>query len=194
MPSSKSNSLQKRLKALGTKWAKGITRDANKTAGKPKHIKVKSRSEVQEGKVNVISEATSPKGDAGAYEYGSGVHSRRSKRSKFQMGARGKILIKPKNKKVLAFYWEALSGYEPGTFFGFHGFGGKKLIKISDHPDHKGKGLFRFVEHPGVAAAGGGKGYLAPAINNARKQMRIDVPKEIREEVVGIFRKSFKKG
>lgn len=176
-----SNSLQKRLKALGTKWAKQITRDANKTPGKPKHIRVKSHSEVQEGKVNVISEAKSPKGDAGAYEYGSGIHSRRSRRSKFQQGAKGYIRIAPKRKKVLAFFWDKVDSSTPS---------GKKFRGISS----QGKAIFNYVEHPGVKAAGGGKGYLAPAINNARKQMRIDVPKEVREEVVGIFRKAFKKG
>lgn len=185
MPSS---NLTKRLKAIGSKYAKAITRDANKTPGKPKHVKVSSHSQVNNDVVEIISEGSSDRGDARAYEYGSGTRSRSTRKSRFQQGAKGKILIKPKNKNVLAFDWQTIHGPLP--------VGGKKLIgRSTTETDPRTGGykiMFRYVEHPGVQAASGGKGYLAPAISKNRKPMNAEIRKETKEEIRAIFRRKFK--
>lgn len=180
MPSNRGSDLQKRIKARAKVWAANITKDANKASGKPKHIKVKSQVVDNNGKIDVVSTGSSPKGDARAYEFGSGIRSRSTKRSRYQMGSKGFIRIAPKRKKVLAFFWDKVDKTTPA---------GKKFRGVSS----QGKALFNYVEHPGVQAAGNGKGYLSPAISKVRKQIRIEVPKEIREEVAGSLRRAFKK-
>ena len=173
--------LQKRLKIRAGVWAQQISRKANSTSGKPGHIRVSSKVEERNGLIAIVSTARSPKGDARAYEYGSGIHSRRAQTSKHQQGSRGFIRIYPKLKKVLAFPWDKVNSQTPS---------GKKFIGISEIT---GKALLRYVDHPGVRAAGGGKGYMAPAINEVRKQIRKEVPVEIRASVIGTLRKAFKK-
>lgn len=175
--------LLSKLRSRATSWASQISRKANSTAGKPAHVRVSSSANINGGNVEIKSVAVSPKGDARAYEYGSGIHSRRSKKSRYQLGAKGKILITPKRKKVLAFFWDKLDA-PPGTTYN-----GKKLIKIAGD----GRALFRYVEHPGVMAAGGGKGYLGPAITEVRKRIRKELPAEVSREIIGEFKMSFKK-
>lgn len=173
-------SLDDRLKKRAQGWAGLTTRYANQNLGKFKRlIAVKSSVSENGGKITITSIATGIA--ARAYEYGSGIHSRlKSKRSKMQQ-ADGKILIKPKTKKVLAFFWDKVDANTPS---------GQKFIGIS--PD-SGKALFRYVEHPGVEAANGGRGYLAPAINEVRKTIRKKVPQDVREEVGLAFKRAFKK-
>lgn len=176
--------LTAKLRKRAQVWASLISRKANEVP-KPSVIRVKSSVEERGGKIGVLSIAysTDPaKPIARAYEYGSGIHSTVKKRSKWQQPD-GRILITPKKAKVLAFYWEKLSGDEPGTWYG-----GAKLIKKTQ----EGKAIFRYVEHPGVKAAGGGKGYLRPAIAEVRKTMRKEISKDVRDAVIGGFRKAFK--
>jgi hypothetical protein len=179
------DNLSQRLKARAKSWASSITKLANKNLGKYKSlILVKSETEDRGGLIGIkttASPSNKNKPVARAYEYGSGTRSRLAKRSKWQQGTRGKILITPKRKKVLAFFWDKLD-VPPNTVFN-----GKKLIKTNA----EGKALFRFVEHPGVQAANGGKGYLAPAIKEVRKQVRKEIPIDVREAALGIFRKKF---
>lgn len=175
------NELQKRLRARAKVWAQQISRKANSARGKPNHIRVSSSVEVNGDIINIVSTAVSPKGDARAYEYGSGIHSRRSTRSRNQQGAKGFIRIYPKQKKVLAFFWDKVNSSTPA---------GKKFVGVSETT---GKALLRYVDHPGVEAANNGKGYLAPAINDVRKQIRQEVPAEIRKEVIGTIKRAFKK-
>lgn len=180
MPSS---SLLQGIRRRAKVWASNITKEAHKNLGKYRTlINVKSQVEEKDGRVGILSTASGKnKPVARAYEYGSGEHSRLSKTSKWQQGPKGKILITPKRKKVLAFFWDKVDEDTPR---------GAKFRGISGKT---GKALFRFVEHPGVEAANQGRGYLAPAINKVRKQIRAEVPKEVREQVLAEVRRAFKK-
>jgi hypothetical protein len=175
--------LLSKIKKRAVTWASQISRKAN-AASKPKHIHVKSTVVESGDRVGIESTATSVKGDARAYEFGSGIHATSKKRSKWQQ-ADGRILITPKKAKVLAFPWEKLSADPDETWYG-----GRKLIKKSATT---GKAIFRFVEHPGVKPAGGGKGYLRPAIAEVRKSIRGELTKEMRDAYVGTIRKAFVK-
>lgn len=178
--------LTKRLKKKMQAWATEITKTANQNlGGLTKLISVKSHVTEKNGLIGTESIATaknSKKPVVRAYEYGSGIHSRVKARSPHQLPS-GKILIAPKNKKVLAFFWEKLSD-PPGTYYP----NSQKLIKIGED----GKAMFRFVEHPGVKAANGGRGYLSPAIAKVRAKMRKEILPEVRASVIDQFRKKFK--
>lgn len=167
--------LTDRIRARAVVWAGQITRLANKNlADKRKLIEVHSAVEGQGWRIGVVSTA---KGiTARAYEYGSGIHARLLRMSPKQLGPKGKILIKPKTKKVLAFYWEVATANPKQFIFA---------------PD--GRVMLPSVKHPGVKAVNGEKGYLAPAVNEVRKQVRRELPKEVREAALGVFRKSFRK-
>jgi len=124
-------------------YASLVTRYAREFAPNT-HLREAIKSTVEEkGDVFIIRvRARGP--DARAREYGSGIHARR--------GPKGKITIRPRNRKYLAFYWEKANDSIP---------------RLDD-----GRVLLPKVEHPGVEAANGGKGYIAPAINKARKDIR----------------------
>ena len=177
--------LQDRILAKAKVWAQEIQQEASSVPDKPKHIFITVTSpSVKGGAIGFNATATSPKGDARAYEYGSGIHSTSKKVSKWQQGAGGKILITPKRAKVLAFHWQVLASDPPGTWYG-----GQKLIKKSS----EGKAIFRYVEHPGVKAAGNGKGYLRPAIAKVRRKMRVELKKIGADAYIGGVRRAFKK-
>jgi hypothetical protein len=167
--------LTDKLRKRATVWASNITKLANKNLGKFRGIiSVQSKVTEQAGRIEIISTA---KGKASrAYEYGSGVHSRLSKKSPKQLGPKGKILIKPNSGKFLAFNWEVANANPD------------KFTFLDD-----GRVLLPAVKHPGVKAANEGKGYLSPAFNEVRKQIRKEIPKETRDAVLGTFRKSFNK-
>lgn len=167
--------LQRNLRARAKVWAGNITKLAHRNLGKFRSIiTVHSKVEEQGWTIGIISIA---KGAASrAYEYGSGIHSRLIKKSPKQIAPKGKILIKPVRKKMLAFYWEVADANPEQFIFA---------------PD--GRVLLPHVLHPGVKAANGGKGYLGPAVNEVRKQIRKEVPKEARDAVIGTIRKSFRK-
>lgn len=174
------------LRERAKSWAQQIEDKAKRASGKPAHIVVTAKaSGAKGGAVGINVDATSAKGDARAYEYGSGVHSTSSKTSRWQQGTKGKILITPKKAPVLAFDWQVLKKYPVGTTFP----NSPKLIQIVD----EGRGIFRYVEHPGVKAANGGKGYVRPAINEVRKTIRKEIPKGMRDAYVGGIRKAFTK-
>lgn len=177
--------LETYLRERAKSWAQQIEDKAKRASGKPAHIVVTAKaSGAKGGAVGINVDATSAKGDARAYEYGSGIHSTTSKTSRWQQGAKGKILITPKRAKVLAFYWDKLSNDPPGTWYG-----GRKLIRKREDD----VALFRYVEHPGVKAANGGKGYMRPAISEVRKTIRKEIPKGMRDAYVGGIRKAFRK-
>lgn len=167
--------LTNRLRARAKTWASNLTKIANKNLGKFRSIiTVSSKVDEQGDRISVLSIA---RGAASrAYEYGSGIHARLSKKSPKQITSKGKILIKPKRGKALAFHWEVADANPEQFIFA---------------PD--GRVLLPSVKHPGVRAANNGKGYLAPAMNEVRKQIRREVPKDVRDSVVGTLRKSFKK-
>lgn len=177
--------LDVRLRKRAAVWAGQITKNAHANLGdKRALITVQSHVEENNGRIGIISTAfntsVSEYGDiknvARAYEYGSGIH------STGRYGRKTKYIIKPRRRKVLAFFWDKVDEDTPR---------GPKFRGISPET---GKALFRYVEHPGVAAVNAGKGYLRPAITAVRKQMRKEIPREVREEIVGSFRKAFSKG
>lgn len=47
------------------------------------------------------------------------------------------------------------------------------------------------VMHPGIEAANGGKGYIAPAMIELRKRAKAELSKEIKDAIVGDLRESF---
>lgn len=163
------------IRKRAVEWAKKITRLANQYLGdKNKIISVKSVREEQGDKIGT---KTTAKGAAArAYEYGSGVHSRISRKSPKQLGVKGKILIKPNGHKFLAFNWE-VANKNPEQFM-FH---------------EDGRVLLPAVKHPGVKAVNNNKGYIAPAINEVNKDIRKQLPVDVRKAVVGTLRRSFKK-
>lgn len=168
--------LREDIRKRAVEWAKKITRLANQYLGdKQKIISVKSVREEQGGLIGTKTTATGAA--ARAYEYGSGIHSRRSRKSPHQISPKGKILIKPKGHKALAFSWEVASR-EPERF-----------IFLDD-----GRVLLPSVKHPGVKAVNNNKGYIAPAINEVNKQIRKELSADTRKAIVGTLKKSFDKG
>lgn len=169
--------LTPKLRLRARAWAGQVTKLAHQNLGKfRKLIVVKSSVQEKDGKVGVVSIASPTQVDkygsvkrvARAYEYGSGIHARR--------GGKSKITIRPRRKKVLAFYWDVATA-NPDQF-----------VFLED-----GRVILPKVEHPGVEAANEGKGYLGPAVNEVRKQIRREIPKEVRDATLLTFKKSFRK-
>ena len=140
-------------------WAGQITKLAKALA--PNHLKnyISSKTDfIRDGKFRIITTVANKKptgpghpnygtSDAHAQEFGSGLHAKR--------GAKQKYPIFPKNKRVLAFNWEVANA-DPARFI--------------FAPD--GRVLLPSVQHPGIQAANSGKGYIAPAHNEVRKQIK----------------------
>jgi hypothetical protein len=168
--------LRANLKKKAENWARQITRLANQYLGdKTKIIKVKSSVEEQGDKIGTKTVATGAA--ANAYEYGSGIRSRRSRKSPKQLGSKGYILIKPVNRKVLAFPWQIANDNPEQFIFG-----------------RDGDVLLPSVKHPGVKAVNNNKGYISPAINEVNKKyVRRDIVSETEKAILGTLRKSLKK-
>jgi hypothetical protein len=162
------------LKARATSWAGQLTSLAKSLA--PTHVANAISSHVEDkGEGEYIIRITANRNiapDARAWEFGSGIHARR--------GVKKKYPIKPKEKKILAFYWDVatVSEMERGS-------PGKFMFA----PD--GRVLFHSVQHPGIEAANGGKGYIAPAMIELRKKGRQELSESIRQAIVGDLRESF---
>lgn len=164
------------LKASSKKWAQAITREAYKNLGKKRTlIKVTSTSfEDGAGKLSIKSIGENIgqrdgeiKNVARAYEYGSGLHSKKAKR---------KILIKARRKWALAFFWEVATANPEKFKF-----------------DKDGRVLLGSVQHPGVRATNSGKGYLKTARDKIlRTQIRKEVRPDVRKAVLGVWKRSFK--
>jgi len=150
--------------SLATRYAKELAPN--------RHIRESIHSSVEIGQGRYIIRVRASGPDARAREYGSGIHARRSIPSKNQLGPQGKILIRPRNKKYLAFHWELANDNIPRL------------------PD--GRVLLKKVEHPGVEAANSGKGYLAPAINKVRADIRKKFAKEAKKSIVLDIRASLR--
>lgn len=172
--------LTKRIRLRVRSWAGSITKKANQNLGNKRSlIAIQSTVTEENGKVGVDVVATSVnplKPVARAYEYGSGIHSRLAKKSRKQLSAKGKILIRHRNKKVLAFFWDVADANPDQFIFG-----------------RDGKVLLPSVKHPGVKAANDGKGYLGPAIREVRKGIRKEIAKDTRDAILSTFRKTFRR-
>lgn len=194
--------LTKRIRLRVRSWAGSITKKANQNLGNKRSlIAIQSTVTEENGKVGVDVVATSVnplKPVARAYEYGSGINSRLSKKSPKQLSAKGYILIKPKNKKLLAFPWDVLD--LTMEMFGYEGvkeqmqYSGK-FVGPAEQDDESGRQrwLFKYVEHPGVEAANKGKGYLGPAMRDVRKGIRKEIAKDTRDAILSTFRKTFRR-
>lgn len=163
--------LQEALYRRAISWAGQLTRLAKSLA--PDHVRKAISSKVEkkkDGKVLIrITADRKIAPDARAWEYGSGIHARR--------GLIGKYLIRPKNKKVLAFNWEVAN---------------QNPDKFNFLPD--GRVMLPQVEHPGIEAANGGRGYIAPAIRQLRKRAKSELSKEIKQAILGDIRAAFGHG
>lgn len=172
--------LTPKLRARAKTWAGAITKAAHRNLGsKRRLINVTSTVTEQGGRIGISSIAIPSipaKPVARAYEYGSGIHSRLSRKSPKQLGVKGKIFIRHRLKKVLAFPWEVANANPDKFIIG-----------------RDGKVLLPSVKHPGVKAVNEGKGYLGPAIKEVRKQVRKEIPKDVRDALLATFRKGFRK-
>ena len=174
MPSS--NNTERALFYRARAWAGEITKTAKRFAPNSR-IRSAIKSKVERAGLGkyiirvIVDKTIAP--EASALEYGSGIHSRLSRTSKYQLGVRGKIEIKPKTKKALAFFWEKA---DPS--------------KHTILPD--GRVLFPRVEHPGVEAANRGRGYIAPAIKEVKKRGKDKLSAELRQAILADIRSSFK--
>lgn len=159
-----SNNLRRRASA----WAGQLTSLARSFA--PNHVKsaISSKVEAKDDGTFIIRITADRKiaPDARAQEFGSGIHARR--------GPKHKYPIRPKAKKVLAFFWEVADS-NPERF--------------SFLPD--GRVMLPIVQHPGIEAANNGKGYIAPAMKELRKRARADLTKDIRDAIMADLRESF---
>lgn len=156
------------LKARATAWAGQLTRLAKSFA--PAHVQPAIHSHIEEKEdgqfIIRITADRRVAPDARAWEFGSGIHARR--------GPKHKYPILPKRAKVLAFKWDVADA-NPENF---------KFL-----PD--GRVMLGSVQHPGIEAANGGKGYIAPAMKELKARARADLSKDIREAILGDLRESF---
>ena len=95
---------------------------------------------------------------AGAYEWGSGLHSEKGNKSKY--------VISPKEKDALAFDWP---DHDPP-------WGSRKFIGVLSD----GRFLFRFVEHPGVAS----KPYIRPTLQENRAEFKKILAREFKASIL----------
>lgn len=112
---------------------------------------------------------------ARAYEYGSGIWTA-------DFDSTNYILITPKNKKVLAFFWETQNQLK------------QEFIDSLPHSKKTGKVLLQYVQHPGVKAANNGRGYIRPAIEEIRKEGEIELKPSFRKAILGDIQEAFKEG
>lgn len=84
---------------------------------------------------------------------------------KARRGSKGYINIDPKTKPFL-------------VFAGTNDWSGQ-IIRTSH------------VNHPGIMAANGGQGYIAPAVNELRKRARTELDADVRNAIASDIRRSF---
>lgn len=131
-------------------------------------------------------------GDARAQEYGSGIHASSNYVSKFQLGAKKKIIIKPKNKRVLAFYWQKanIQNLKRGIYRYHHNKTGDEttLPKFAGGPTKTDKRLmFNWVEHPGIVAANQGKGYIGLSFHQSTDVIMAGVKEDSKIKLHRLF-------
>ena len=157
--------LANKLKNRARSWAGQLTSLARSLA--PAHVQPAIHSKVEEkGDGQFIIRIMADRRvapDARAQEFGSGLHARRGAKKKYPI----------QGHPFLVFPWDV----------------------ATQNPDqftmHEGKVVLAQVMHPGIEAANGGKGYIAPAMNELRKHARAELSKDIKEAIVGDLRESF---
>jgi len=182
MPSNKDYLTPGLIRSLGS-YAAAVTKRARNLA--PQHIRSAITSRVKKSKKGTVGIVTtadkSVAPDAGAWEFGSGIHSRLMRMSPNQLRPKGKYIIAPKRGNVLAFPWDKVNESTPK---------GKKFRGISS----QGNAIFNYVEHPGIVAANDGKGYIAPAIKMTRKTLEDGIDKSVRDAVGLTLKRAFSGG
>lgn len=172
-----STRLTQALKKRAISWAGQLTRLAKSFA--PNHVKpaISSSVEVKNDNTFIIRTTANRRiaPDARAQEFGSGLRARR--------GSKKKYPIEPKTKKFLAFHWEVADANANATI------AGGRFSRFTFLPD--GRVIFPLVMHPGIQAANGGKGYIAPAIKELKKRAKAELDKDMREVILGDLRQSF---
>lgn len=162
------------IKRRAIAWAGQLTKLAKSFA--PNHLRPYISSRVEQKETGFVIRIMADRNanpiekygsaDARAQEFGSGLKARR--------GAKKKYLIKPKNKKVLAFPW-AVADANPERF------------KFTSD----GRVMLGSVMHPGIQAANNGKGYIAPAMKELKKRGKAELKNDIRQAILGDLRQSF---
>ena len=212
----------KTLKNFSKSWASKLVSLAKSKA--PSHIapSIYAKSNITEGKseltIGVRRIETTKNGaisnygttDAKAWEYGSGIHRRKSTvdadwrrifkatgNADIASANAGKYAIKPRNKKILAFFWDinqenedellmgsSSQGHQDRMYAAEHG-GESKIHLFPTLPD--GRTIFGSVRHPGVEA----RPYIRPAVIEWRKDLDKTMP-EFKKSIVVDLRKGFK--
>lgn len=161
-----STRLINRLKARASAWAGQLTSLAKSYA--PKHVQPAISSHVEEKEDGqfliriTASRAIAP--DARAQEFGSGLRARRGAKHKYPI----------QGHPFLVFEWDVAT-QNPDKF-----------VMTED-----GRVVLAQVMHPGIQAANGGKGYIAPAMKELRKRAKKELSEEIRQAIIGDLRESF---
>jgi hypothetical protein len=160
------NRLSNNLKRRAAAWAGQLTSLARSFA--PNHVEPAISSHVEEkGDGQYIIRITADRRiapDARAQEFGSGLHARRGPKKKYP------IVGKP----FLVFPWE-IANANPERF----------------HFTQDGRVVLHQVMHPGIEAANGGQGYIAPAMKELKKKAKAELSADIRSAIVGDLRESF---
>jgi hypothetical protein len=147
----------------------------------PVHLRegISSKADINddEYKITIIAIGV----DARAQEYGSGIRSKRSKVSKYQLGPKGKIRIAPKTKKYLAFPWQRI---HPFPIYD----GEAVIIRWWQPKEIRNKSVL----HPGIRPANKGAGYISPAIKDVRKEINKKLSKDGKNGINMEFKKVFK--
>lgn len=173
------------LNPLVQKWSRRLGVNVRRFA--PKHLRsgviyTKSKVEGQDFGVRVWlkepEEGDREKGDAYGRELGAGLYGLRKRTYK----------IYPKEKKVLAFYWDKVDkrelGQKSGLWLGING--GKFAGYLED-----GRLMFNWVDHPGYMAANNGEGYVRPGFNQTLDEINKD--KEMSKKMKKIIMDGFEK-
>jgi hypothetical protein len=144
----------------------------------PNHLKKgisSSASEKANGEFRITLTARGK--DAGAWEYGSGLHR--------QKGTRAEYPIFPKTKRALAFYENANGTWDYDMV--------EPPMPRVYAPD--GRGVFFGVLHPGIRAANDEKGYLRPAVREFRKVIKSkELTGELKRAILGDIKRAFEEG
>ena len=169
--------LANNLKRRAAAWAGQLTSLAKAFA--PTHVEPAISSHVEEkGVGEYIIRITANRQivpDARAQEFGSGLHARRGVKKTYTIASKRGVFGK------LAFYENANGTWDYDMYD----------PPVPGEHLQDGRGFFYQVQHPGIEAANGGKGYLAPAMRELRKKAKGELTREVREAIVGDLRESF---
>jgi len=174
-----SKRLAENLKRKAAAWAGQLTKLAKSLA--PNHVEPAISSHVEtKNDGTYIIRITANRNiapDARAQEFGSGLHARRGVKKTYTIASKRGVFGR------LAFYENANGLWDYEMFD----------PPVPGEHLQDGRGIFYQVQHPGIKAANGGKGYIAPAMVELRKRAKAELGKEIKDAIIGDLRESFGK-